>query len=148
MGNSNPGEDGGYGFVPPSAQGDDKRDKRLQRLHDQLDKLEERQKDMVPKGDIRFVLEKMREDKTTARRIGASQVAEVIENWEHELEKLLDGGNPPEPVDMVDSGPEGDGDDSGPPHEVCPKCEGHGGVIGDKCERCDGTGRADGKSNI
>jgi len=35
-----------------------------------------------------------------------------------------------------------------PPHEVCPKCEGHGGVPGDKCDECGGTGRADGRSNI
>ena len=32
--------------------------------------------------------------------------------------------------------------------ELCPECEGHGGVIGDRCERCEGTGRADRRSNI
>jgi len=39
-------------------------------------------------------------------------------------------------------------EDSGPPHENCPKCEGHGGIPGDVCERCEGTGRADKQSNI
>ena len=34
------------------------------------------------------------------------------------------------------------------PIEVCPKCEGHGGSPPNLCEECDGTGRADGKSNI
>jgi len=34
------------------------------------------------------------------------------------------------------------------PVEVCPKCEGHGGIVGDRCERCEGTGRADKQSNI
>ena len=43
------------------------------------------------------------------------------------------------------------GEDTPPartPVEVCPKCEGHGGIPGDRCERCEGTGRADKKSNI
>jgi len=34
------------------------------------------------------------------------------------------------------------------PIEACPKCEGHGGIVGDRCERCEGTGRADKESNI
>lgn len=36
----------------------------------------------------------------------------------------------------------------GDPIEVCPKCEGHGGVPSDVCEACGGSGRADGKSNL
>jgi RecJ-like exonuclease len=34
------------------------------------------------------------------------------------------------------------------PIKMCPKCQGHGGVPGNKCERCEGTGREDKQSNI
>jgi hypothetical protein len=87
MADSNPGEEGGYGVIRPSAKGDDD---HIQELHDRIGKMEERQKDMVPQGDIRFLLDEMREEKQTAERINAPQVAEVIDKWMGKLEQLIE----------------------------------------------------------